>query len=531
MKRAVILTLILFMGCTFCMAQEKYDYQWMVGSSGIVDTSSGGYGTYLLDFNGDSIVFIPLSSFSNTHIISLASICDKDGQLAMYTTGCRMRNNMHEVIDGTGNLNPGWTWDNYCNNYINEHDLSLYPSAHGQLLLPYPGHLNWYFYFSKNKDLSLTNKDDYYETPLAYYTVIDMSANNGKGEVVCLKDKDDPIKPCHTTTKIEYSMRTNEFGVQACKHANGKDWWIMVHGWRSDSWHRLLLTEDGIQGPWEQHIGPLRDTFYTAQSVFSPDGKKYAASCEYQGGVYLFDFDRATGLLSNYKKLTYSTNTDLHPWLLCGVSFSPSSRFLYVNAFNRLYQYDLHSILPQTTLKLVYEYDMSLDEYGNNTNLSYHQLVPDGRIIVTVYGGNNHFYHVINYPDEKYPDCDFKLRGIKLPVWDAQTGPNWPHYRMPPDSTSATQDIVESLLDLKAWYNPRSEEIRIWLQGLKKEGGSGILTMYSIEGRVVHHERIQTIDYQLDHTWFGLELGAGVYVVTWTDARGGSVSDRIVVVK
>ena len=33
------------------------------------------------------------------------------------------------------------------------------------------------------------------------------------------------------------------------KHANGRDWWIMIHRYYSDEYYKLLVTPDKIYGP------------------------------------------------------------------------------------------------------------------------------------------------------------------------------------------------------------------------------------------------------------------------------------------
>ncbi|MEZ4988227.1 MAG: hypothetical protein R2795_24900 [Saprospiraceae bacterium] len=57
--------------------------------------------------------------------------------------------------------------------------------------------------------------------------VVDMSANNGNGRVV---EKDFPL-----------IVDTLDAGkITACRHGNGRDWWIVVPYFRSDKYHTLL---------------------------------------------------------------------------------------------------------------------------------------------------------------------------------------------------------------------------------------------------------------------------------------------------
>ncbi len=85
--------------------------------------------------------------------------------------------------------------------------------------------------------------------------------------------------------------------LTATRHANGRDWWIITQAQDVDTTYRkLLITPQGIQGPFLQKIGPgdhARRFF--GQMVFSLDGSTLAAASA-NSTIDIFDFDRCTGM-------------------------------------------------------------------------------------------------------------------------------------------------------------------------------------------------------------------------------------------
>ena len=87
--------------------------------------------------------------------------------------------------------------------------------------------------------------------------------------------------------------------LSACKHANGRDWWIIVPEWNSNRYYRYLLTPEGIDTVGMQEVGePTINGL--GQALFSPDGTKHVRfsglSIELGEWISIYDFDRCTGL-------------------------------------------------------------------------------------------------------------------------------------------------------------------------------------------------------------------------------------------
>jgi hypothetical protein len=146
------------------------------------------------------------------------------------------------------------------------------------------------------------------------YSLVDMSANNGAGKVVEQK-------------KVIINQRLDYGKIRACRHANGRDWWILVNKFVDNAYYRLLLDPQGLQLDGLQEIGTISE-LGLGQAVFSPDGNWYARinPIKYAEPYYLdiFRFDRCSGML--YDPVQYLidfANT------IAGLAISQDSRYLY----------------------------------------------------------------------------------------------------------------------------------------------------------------------------------------------------------
>ncbi|MBK7430836.1 MAG: hypothetical protein IPI62_07840 [Bacteroidetes bacterium] len=137
--------------------------------------------------------------------------------------------------------------------------------------------------------------------------------------------------------------------LMACKHANGRDWWLVSHGYNNDLYYKLLISLSGITLPSSQGIGIISS--YPGQACFSPDGSKYASFAS-NYDTELFDFDRCTGDFSNYNHIVIPDSN-----VTAGCSFSPNSNLLYVSSKIYLYQMDVTASDISATLDTVAIWD------------------------------------------------------------------------------------------------------------------------------------------------------------------------------
>lgn len=137
--------------------------------------------------------------------------------------------------------------------------------------------------------------------------------------------------------------------MEATKHANGRDWWVLMHRYNSDKFYKILVSQDTIQ-VFDQIIGPVITDDVAGQAVFSPDGSKYVLITD--NSLDLYDFDRCTGVLSNHQLLNLPDSI----WRT-GAAFSPNSQFLYTNTYTNIFQYDLWASNINSSVQLVAQWD------------------------------------------------------------------------------------------------------------------------------------------------------------------------------
>lgn len=82
------------------------------------------------------------------------------------------------------------------------------------------------------------------------------------------------------------------------KHANGRDWWLVVKENCNNSFKKVLFTPNGVQYIGSQNIGPTMGQFDAALSNFSPDGSTYFQS-KSSFDLILYKFDRCSGLFAD----------------------------------------------------------------------------------------------------------------------------------------------------------------------------------------------------------------------------------------
>jgi WD40 repeat protein len=268
-----------------------------------------------------------------------------------------------------------------------------------------------------------------------------MSANQGTGEVV----------------EKEMLLLSGCFQEPtANKHANGRDWWILLPDNQQSRFYRWLLTPSGLKGPWVQEISneTIDGYWYCGWSEFSPNGERFLINgC--RKGVAVYDFDRCTGLLSN--QIFIQRNT---VWNYCAV-FSPNSQFLYTvdTSSKALLQYDLNSTEILESKTLLGTWDGKVDSSFLPAIFGFMQHGPNGKLYV--WGGGSSIMHVIDFPDRKGLDCSLKQYAIQLPASCFSANLYYPHYRLGPiDGSSCDSLGIDNLpvalfrYDLEDTLNP-----------------------------------------------------------------------------
>jgi hypothetical protein len=275
-----------------------------------------------------------------------------------------------------------------------------------------------------------------------YYSVVDMSANSGLGAVV-LKNIQLQI--------INNNLLTEKMIV--VRHGNGRDWWLIVHDLNSN-FCSFLISPFGISTPNTQDIGTVLDfSRNVGQMQISPNGMKLVVAGD--NALDLFDFDRCTGIISNWEYLgdTLSLATAKGYY---GCSFSPNSQLLYVSTLDTLFQYDLNAVDIRNSRIVIFN-----DTCPVHCHIGQHLLGPDNKIYIanaSGYGFGNTIYDAFNMsisyienPNASGLSCDFYYLGQYLGGKRSFFGlPNIPNFGIGPLSGT----VCDTLTGINELFDP-----------------------------------------------------------------------------
>ncbi|WP_461634045.1 T9SS type B sorting domain-containing protein [Labilibaculum euxinus] len=284
-----------------------------------------------LDFNVTPSVALTDGSLNTEE--GCSTVCTVQGDLLFYTDGVTVYNKNHAVMaNGTG--------------------LDGNSSAtQSSIIVQQPGSAILYYIFTVDAHQNALRNG-------LNYSIVDLSQNGGLGAVT-------------VKNTVLYGSEVCE-KVTAVKHANGTDFWVLMHPWDSRDFYAYQFTATGISTPVISTVGVRHNSDRKSAIGYmktSPGGSKLAVAIYTQDRAELFDFNTASGVVSNPIQLNnYST-----PY---GIEFSPSGEFLYLSSFlgGNLYQFNISSN-NQTTI------NGSAQIIGNGSWLyGALQLAPDNRI-------------------------------------------------------------------------------------------------------------------------------------------------------
>ncbi len=393
-----------------------------------------------INFNSgkaDTFTVYRTMAFFNTD----ASICDSNGNLLFYTNGVYISNKNNDTLFNSSNFDTGW-----ATAYYGSEGLGF---DQGEFIIPFPEHQSDYYLFYITGE-QIYRQGQYAIQPLHLsYSVVDMNLDNGLGGVVADKKN---IFAIQDTLLQGY--------ITGVKHANGRDWWIIAHKYFSNEYYKLLVTPDSIHGPYTQNIGSELIYNASGQSVFSPDGSKFAML----GPTYVLDymnFDRCTGDFYNSQTINIP-NIDSD--LTIGCSFSPGGRFLYVSTRFTLWQYDTWASNISSSGIKVGVYD-NFEDSSIDVVFFTHTLAPDSKIYISTFNSTLHL-HAINSPDSLGTACNFIQHSFVLPQWNISI-PSFPNYDLgalsgsPCDTLNGINQLAINSNQLSIYPNPTTNLLNI----------------------------------------------------------------------
>jgi len=229
-------------------------------------------------------------------------------------------------------------------------------------------------------------------------------------------------------------------GLSAWRHANGRDWWVLfqLNDVRS-SFVRFLIGPDYVLGPYIQEIQVPIWKYCDGTSIFTPDGSKWLHS-EWQSGTQLFDFDRMSGELSNFRYIKHEFEQ-----IAGDIVISPNSQYMYLLNGPYLRQFDITILSIEaimSTEDTVGVHDskfMLFDVKG--TNFGGGKLAPNGKIYINS-TSSRCAWSVISKPDKRGKDCNVENNAVILPTYNGGLIlPNQPNYRLGPIDGSAADTL------------------------------------------------------------------------------------------
>ncbi|MBK9270372.1 MAG: T9SS type A sorting domain-containing protein [Saprospiraceae bacterium] len=425
---------------TSLFSQGKRDYIWVLGGTNSTTTTDSKFYRFSLDFNYSPLRMEHFGRYPRVHSNN-ASICDLSGQLLLHTSGCYVNDRLFRPMPN-GKINEGYLWDISCT-------YGDYGLRQGSLILPRPKspfeYIIIYFMNEKNSD---TNIPGSIVISKLLYSIVNMNLNSGFGDVI---QKNIPM--------VEKIMPSGY--LTAVRHANNLDWWVISCGYTNNAYYLSLLDETGLKKGLEQNIG-IATRYWdagTGQSCFSPNGTMYAKMTS-SDGLMLMDFDRESGLLSNFRQIT-TGNESSGAAQLTGLAFSSNSRFVYMFFLYELYQVDTWSQDPQASLVHIDSWDGYVEPGNWPAAFNLARLAPDCKIYVST-GTSNEVMHIIHEPNEKGKACRFEQHGLHLPAVNHGSIPNFVNYRLgyEPVCDSSLVSVFDHKTgidgNLILWPNPAS---------------------------------------------------------------------------
>lgn len=335
-----------------------------------------------------------------------STISDQNGNLLFYSDGINVWNKVHRLMpNGTGLLG---------------HE----SSTQSAIIIPKAGSKTQYYIFTVDEP----DPEELINNGLNY-TLVDLSLNNGFGNVVT-SEKNVHLITYNASDPSESHLKCSE-KITAVQHNDETSIWVITHF--KDAFYAFEVDENGVKttpiisptntivptGGYKQNgIGYLKVSpngkkigIAHSQAIYSNlSGPKTPGKQKQTGKVLLYDFDSNTGKVSNEIPL-------LNNRVPYGIEFSPKSTKMYTTVNNyqdngssvgsSLYQFDL----------LANDIAESIEDITTSSNVAGAlQLAVDGKIYRTGYTLHSArtSISVIENPESKGSSCNYRPNSVSL---------------------------------------------------------------------------------------------------------------------
>ncbi|MCZ2248049.1 MAG: T9SS type A sorting domain-containing protein [Bacteroidia bacterium] len=301
-------------------------------------------------------------------------------------------------------------------------------------------------------------------------------------------------------------------GINGCKHANGRDWWVIVKERFNSNYYALLFTPDSMYISRMNMPGSKYAQEVSAMK-FSNDGKYYATYSS-ADGLRVYQFDRCSG---QFEFLSYINDPQNGSHLGISCCFSPNGKYIYFNTYDKIHRVPVQSSLSDNDVELVREYTLFIDTaFGFNVYYLFLENSNDGKLYL---GSTNssRFYCTIDNPDaEDIANIGYHHFNFKIPYFNNHTYTNHANYTLGPLAGSpcdtlglGKKGLLNNSIAIEIYPNPNKGNFAV---NYSPQAESGMLYIYDMNGHVVFNEYIapwsNIKNINLEH-----KLSNGIYAI------------------
>ncbi|MBS1644153.1 MAG: T9SS type A sorting domain-containing protein [Bacteroidetes bacterium] len=455
MKKILSIICLLFVHLSASAQTNYHDKVWLQGELML----------YRTEFNGANFPINGISKYwGHVYVdIGQSGICKADGTPLLVCNGYNLFDTSLNYIEDGDTLIPKLLYEYYDGFTAYDQSSIILPFNNEKYIVVTPTASDKEFVTYWANPSSTRALFD-----LLLYHEVDMHANGGKGKVV------------KKAVPLLQDVMLSKTQMMACRHADGKSWWLLKQASDTNMIYKFLFTQDSIYGPFIQSFPEPHFTKWDigGQAMFSQDGTQYATTVQGFGKFFIADFDRCSGLLSRPRTIDVPIRSTENPFdtsekdvSTCGLAFSPNGRFLYVNGFYTIQQCDLLDNNPNTRWTQLSGPDTTFRVFQRYSNI---YPGPDGRLYISRSDGIGGTMSVINQPDRKGLASEFCRQCLRFPYvffqgqWrtiGVTTPPCMPNYHLGAAANPCYPAGVKAPLPKEYTFslfpNPASQSLRV----------------------------------------------------------------------
>ncbi|OUR92249.1 hypothetical protein A9Q87_07145 [Flavobacteriales bacterium 34_180_T64] len=372
-----------------------------------------------LRFNGSTGAVTAITDGQLNTLEGCTSISDTDGNLLFYSDGRTIWNSAHlPMANASEAFGTGLKGDD--------------SSTSSGLIVPKPQDLDSYYIFTVDEPhhdnpSAPTGNDDGLNNGLMY-SLVDITLDGGLGDVDPL-EKNVPLITYDVNNADQERFKCSE-KITAVKADDCSSFWVITHF--VDKFYAFKVDINGVDmtpvistvGPEVPVEGYRRNALGYIKA--SPDGTKLVVAhfgfattfgADAPGGVYLFDFNNDTGVVTNSLEL-YGPENNGSPY---GVEFSSENRKVYAtvgiggggNGVSELLQWDLESADIPNSQSLIHS---STQISAGALQLGLDRRIYRAQVSFADFGTTGTHLGIINNPEANGAGTNYDDTGILVDV-------------------------------------------------------------------------------------------------------------------